>query len=70
MSRLSDLIGGILRSNTVQFNGGVMLLWLLDQVSQTEWLQSNPEYAAIAAGLVALVNMLLRFKTKKPLSQR
>jgi hypothetical protein len=33
-------------------------------------IQSNPEYIAILGGVQALVNVLLRFKTEKPLAER
>jgi hypothetical protein len=61
---------GALKSNTVQFNGGVAVLWLLDVLGETNLISDNAEYGAIFGGVVALVNILLRFKTKKPLEER
>jgi hypothetical protein len=61
---------GIFKSNTIQFNGSVALLWFLDVLSQTNFIGNNPEYASLLTGIVALVNILLRFKTKKPLAER
>jgi hypothetical protein len=61
---------GALKSNTVQFNGGVALLWFLDVLSESNLIANNPEYTALLGGVVALVNIILRFKTKKPLNER
>lgn len=61
---------GAFKSNTVQFNGGAALLWFLSVLMDADFVKDNPEYSAIAAGIMALVNILLRFKTKKPLEER
>jgi hypothetical protein len=61
---------GAAKSNTVQFNGVVALLWFLDVLGDTSIIADNPEYTSVLGGVMALVNILLRFKTKKPLEER
>lgn len=61
---------GALKSNTVQFNGGVAFLWLLDVLSGTDFIKGNPDFASVLTGVIALVNIILRFKTKKALKDR
>ena len=68
MSSLVRLIKGALKSNTVQVNGVLLAIWTA--IMNTEMIQSNPDLVQIMAGVSALVNILLRFKTSKPLSQR
>jgi len=70
MSRLTDLLGGMLRSNTMQFNTAAAVVWFLTVLMESDFVSSNPEYTAIAAGVMAIVNMVLRMKTKKPLEER
>lgn len=70
MSKLSDLLGGMLRSNTMQFNFGAAILWFLGALSESELLTDNPEWMAILGGVTAVVNIFLRAKTKKPLAER
>lgn len=70
MSKLSDLLGGTLRSNTVQFNALAAVLWFLSTIGETSFVSQNPEYSAILGGVVAIVNLVLRAKTKKPLAER
>lgn len=70
MSRLSDLLGGMLRSNTMQFNAAGAVVWFLTVLMNADFVSSNPEYTAILGGLMAIVNMVLRAKTKKPLAER
>lgn len=70
MSKLLQLLKGAAKSNTVQFNGAAIVLWLLSQLGEVNFITDNPEYSALLAGAVALVNLLLRFKTSKPLSER
>lgn len=70
MSKLSDLLGGMLRSNTMQFNFGAAILWFLGALSESELLTDNPEWMAILGGVTAIVNIFLRAKTKKPLAER
>lgn len=71
MSKASSLVRtllGSLRSNTVQVNGLLAVIW--GALLNSEMIQSNPEYTAIMGGISALINILLRFKTSKPLSER
>lgn len=71
MSKASSflrLIIGAARSNTVQVNGLFAAVW--GAILQMDVVQSNPEYVAILGGVQALVNILLRFKTEKPLAER
>lgn len=70
MSKLSDLLGGMLRSNTMQFNFGAAILWFLGALSESKLLTDNPEWMAILGGVTAIVNIFLRAKTKKPLAER
>jgi len=59
---------GAARSNTVQVNAILLAIWTA--VMNTDMIQSNPDLVQIMAGIQALVNILLRFKTKVPLSDR
>lgn len=59
---------GALKSNTVQVNSLLGIIWAA--VLNSEMIQSNPEYTAILGGVSALINIILRFKTKKPLEDR
>lgn len=68
MSTFVKLIVGAAKSNTVQFNSIMMAIWAA--LAQTEFIQSNPDYLAILGGIQAIVNILLRAKTDKPLTQR
>lgn len=68
MSTFLKLITGAAKSNTIQFNG--FFLALLAALSQSEFMQNNPDAMAILAGINAIVNLFLRFKTKKPVSER
>lgn len=74
MSRLSEALKSVLlgavKSNTMQFNFGAAVLWFLGVLSDASFVTDNPEYTAILAGVVAVVNMFLRAKTTKPLSER
>ena len=70
MSRLSNLLKGTLKSNTVQFNFGVAVLWFLGVLSDASFVTDNPQTTAVLGGIVALVNLFLRAKTKKPLKDR
>jgi hypothetical protein len=65
-----DLLKGSLKSTTVQFNLAATALWVLGVVMASDFVRSNPDYLAIAAGVQGIVNVLLRFKTSKPLSER
>lgn len=66
---LRTILGG-LKSNTVQANGGGLILLVLTAIFNMETIQSNPEYLAIGAGIMTIVNIFLRVKTSKPLSER
>ena len=71
MSKASSflrLIIGAAKSNTIQVNGLFAAIW--GALLQMDVVQSNPEYLAIMGGVQALVNILLRFKTKKALADR
>lgn len=68
MSSFLKLVLGAAKSNTVQFNGIMLVLWTA--LAQSEFIQSNPEYAAIVGGIQAAINLFLRAKTKAPLSER
>lgn len=66
---LRSILGG-LKSNTVQANSGGLIILILTAIYNSEIIQTNPEYVAIGAGIMALVNIVLRVKTSKPLSER
>ena len=68
MSKLVQFIKGAAKSNTIQFNA--IFLAVLAALMQTDFVQSNPDYVAIMAGINAVVNLILRGKTEKPLAQR
>jgi len=66
---LRTILGG-LKSSTVQANTGGLLALILTSIYNAEIIQSNPEYLAIGTGIMAIVNIFLRLKTSKPLSER
>jgi len=66
-SFLRVLMGG-LKSNTVQVNSILAVIW--GAVLNSDVISTNPEYTAILGGVSALINIFLRVKTEKPLSQR
>lgn len=71
MSKVStflDIMKGALKSNTVQVNSLLAIIW--SAVLNSEMIQSNPEYTAVLGGISAIINIFLRFKTKKPLAER
>lgn len=68
MSKFLQLIKGAAKSNTVQINAILLAIWAA--VMNTDMIQSNPDLVQIMAGVQALVNIILRFKTKKPLAER
>ena len=68
MSKFLTLLKGAAKSNTVQVNSLLLAIWAA--VMNTDMIQSNPDLVQIMAGVSALVNIFLRFKTKKPLSER
>lgn len=71
MSKASSFVRsllGALKSNTVQVNSIFAAIW--GALVNSELVQNNPEYVAIAAGVQAVLNILLRFKTDKPLAER
>lgn len=63
-----ELIKRASRSNTIQINSLLLAVWTA--LLQTDFIQSNPDYLAIMAGIQSVVNILLRFKTSKPISER
>lgn len=68
MSKFLQVILGAAKSNTIQFNA--IFLAILTAISQTDYIKTNPDLVQIMAGIQAVVNILLRFKTDKPISQR
>lgn len=68
MSNFLKLIKGAAKSNTVQINAILLAIWAA--VLESEMIQSNPDLVAILAGVQAIINIVLRFKTKKPLAER
>jgi hypothetical protein len=68
MSTFLQILKGAAKSNTVQVNSLLAIIW--SAVLNSEMIQSNPEYTAILGGVSALINIFLRFKTKKPLAER
>lgn len=67
---LRKVLGGAVKSNTMQFNFTAAVLWFLDVLGDTSYVADDPNKTAVLVGLVALINMVLRAKTKKPLSER
>ena len=68
MSKFLQLIKGAAKSNTVQINAILLAIWAA--VMNSEMIQANPDLVQIMAGVQAVVNIILRFKTKKPLEER
>lgn len=68
MSTFVKLLKGAVKSNTVQVNSLLLAIWAA--VMNTDMIQSNPDLVQVMAGVSALVNILLRFKTSKPISER
>ena len=64
------MISGLLRSNTMQFNFGAGVLWFLGILLEIDFIKNNPEWVAILAGITAIINILLRLKTNKAISER
>jgi hypothetical protein len=65
-----DFLKKMLKSKTMQFNGGAAILWFLGVLMEADFIRDNPELTAMLAGVVALINMLLRLKTNKPISEK
>ena len=68
MSKFLQILKGAAKSNTVQINALLAIIWTA--VLNSDMIQSNPDYAAILGGISALINVILRFKTSKPLADR
>jgi len=68
MSKFLTLLKGAAKSNTVQVNAILLAIWTA--VMNTDMIQSNPDLVQIMAGAQAIINILLWFKTSKPLSER
>lgn len=68
MSTFVKLLKGAARSNTIQVNAVLLAIW--SAVMNTDMIQSNPDLVQVMAGLQALANILLRLKTKLPVSER
>ncbi len=64
------LLQGAVKSNTIQFNVATGVLWVLGVLLKADFVTSNPDLVAIMLGVQAAVNVLLRFKTSVPLSER
>jgi len=63
-----EYLKGAVKSNTVQANSLFAAIWLA--VMNSDWVAQNPDLVALFAGFQALVNLILRFKTSKPLAER
>jgi len=59
---------GAAKSNSIQVQGIFAVMW--GAILKAEVIQTNPEYAAILGGLQAIIAVLMRAKTDKPLSER
>jgi len=70
MSQLSSLLRGATKSTTVRFNVLAGLLWFLGALSDASFVNENPEWMGILGGITAIVNLILRVKTTKPLEDR
>jgi len=68
MSKFLAFVKQAAKSNTVQVNSLLLAIWTA--AMNTEMIQSNPDLVQVMGGAMALVNILLRFKTKKPISER
>lgn len=68
MSKLLQIMLGAAKSNTIQVNGIFLAIW--SALVSSDFIQSNPDFVQIVVGIQAVINLLLRFKTDKPLSQR
>lgn len=68
MSKFLQLIKGAAKSNTVQINSILLAIWAA--LMNTEFIQGNPDLVQIMVGIQSLVNIILRFKTSKPLAER
>lgn len=55
------------KSWTLNFNALAIVLFILDMLAGTDIVKNNPDYAML---LTAAVNILLRFKTKEPVSSK
>jgi hypothetical protein len=55
------------KSMTLNLNALAVVLFILDMVSGTDIIKNNPDYAVI---VTAVMNILLRFKTKEPVSKK
>lgn len=63
-----DFLKGLFRSNTVQINALIIAIWTA--LINTDMIQSNPDLVQVMVGVQALINILLRLKTTKPINQR
>lgn len=70
MSKLGKLLLGAVKSDTMKFNVGAAIVWFLTVLADSNFIGENPELTAIVGGVMALVNMILRAKTTKPLTER
>lgn len=55
------------QSKTIWLNVVTFVTSGLAAISGSEWIQNNPEAAAIVGGLIATCNIVLRFVTDKGL---
>lgn len=67
MKNLLDSIRGSITSKTVWFNALVVAGFVIDILAKTEFVRSNADLVVI---LTALGNIILRYVTTKPLSEK
>lgn len=56
----------ILKSKTFWINLVTIIAGLITTVGGSDMIQANPEYAGIAATILGVVNIFMRFMTKAP----
>lgn len=65
---IKSLINGLKgKSMTLNFNAMAIVVFILDMLAGTDIIKNNPDYAMM---ITALMNILLRFKTKAPVSEK
>ena len=63
-----NFLRGLISSNTVQVNAAFFAAWTAFYGS--DLVQANPELLAVFGVIQAIANVLLRIKTKVPVSER
>ena len=56
----------IVKSKTFWINMITIIAGLVTTVGGSDMIQNNPEYAGIAAAIIGVVNIAMRFMTKAP----